>query len=105
MLCHLSLVPNASMKWNDAGFVLNAVQECKEALCELKGQLCTIVCTYPLLLMTSHTDPYVLAAGTELFRWLTVWGCCGELAGPLATWHVGLEFLNCHQEHTPAAVS
>jgi len=25
------------MKCNYAGFVLNVVQECKEALCELKG--------------------------------------------------------------------
>lgn len=66
MLCPLSLVPNASMKHNDAGFVLRAVQECKEALCELKGQLCTIVCTCPLLLVTSQTDLYVLGAGTEL---------------------------------------
>lgn len=66
MLCHLSLVPSASMKCHDAGFVLNVVKKCKEALCELKGQLCTVVCMCPLLLMTSQTDPYVLAAGTEL---------------------------------------
>lgn len=54
------------MKCNDAGLVLNAVQKCKEAISELKGQLCTIVCACPLLLVTSQTDPYILAAGTEL---------------------------------------
>lgn len=32
VLCHLSLVPSASMKCDDAGFVLNAVQECRETL-------------------------------------------------------------------------
>lgn len=54
------------MKCNNDDFVLNVVQECKEALCELKGQLCRTVCSCPLLLMTSQTDPYALAAGAEL---------------------------------------
>lgn len=45
VLCHLSLVATASMKRGNAGFVLNVVQECEKALWELKGQLCTIVCT------------------------------------------------------------
>lgn len=54
------------MKCNGAGFVLNSEQECEEALCELKGRLCTVVCTCPSFLLTSQTEPRVLAAGADL---------------------------------------